>query len=51
MTRPELIKKLDALLEQLERDKAFGTIEIGVRSGHASHMSITKTERLDTVEN
>lgn len=51
MTKPQLLKKLEAILDQWERDRAFGTIEIGIRAGRAGHMSITRTEKLDTVEN
>jgi|HubBroStandDraft_1064217.scaffolds.fasta_scaffold5504843_1 hypothetical protein len=51
MTRLELIKKLDVLLEQLERERAFGKIEIEVRGGRGDYLRVTKAEKLNTGEN
>jgi hypothetical protein len=50
MTKPDLIKKLDALLEQLERERAYGSVELEIRGGRASIVRVTKTERLDQGE-
>ena len=47
MTRPEVLKKLDALLADAERNKAFGSIEVTIRSGRATVITKTETDRLD----
>lgn len=49
--RSVLLKKIDALLEQLERERAYGTIEITVRDGHGDYLRVTKAEKLGTGEN
>jgi hypothetical protein len=46
MNKPTLVKKLDALLEQLERERAFGTVEITIRDGRADYLRVTKAEKL-----
>jgi hypothetical protein len=46
VTRPQLIKKLDALLEQLERERAFAKVEIEVRGGHGDYLRVTRAEKL-----
>jgi hypothetical protein len=41
-----LLKKLEAVLEEAERTRLFGTIEIEMRSGQATVLRTLKTERL-----
>jgi hypothetical protein len=47
MNRAEILKKLDAILENAERDRMFGCVEITIRGGRATVISRTETDRLD----
>jgi len=47
MTRQELLRKLDVVLEKAERDRAFGSIEIELRGGRPTVLRKTETDRLD----
>jgi hypothetical protein len=47
MTRPELLKRLDTLLEKAEKETTYGCIEIELRSGRATVIRKTETDRLD----
>lgn len=52
MTKPEMLRKLDGVLDQLERERTFGSIEIEIRDGKPVVMRTTKTDKLiDTGEN
>jgi len=48
MEKPQLLKKLECLLDEAERTRMFGTIEIEIRDGRPVVMRTTKTDRLDT---
>jgi hypothetical protein len=45
--RAILLKKIDALLEEIERTRMFGSIEIQFRSGIATAIHTSKTDRLE----
>jgi hypothetical protein len=52
MNRPDIMRKLDALFVQLERERTFGAIEIEIRDGKPVVMRTIKTDKLtDTGEN
>ncbi len=44
MDRKNLIRKLEAMLDQMERDRAFGAIEIEVRDGSPKFINKTSKE-------
>jgi hypothetical protein len=48
MEKPQLLKKLESILDEAERTRMFGTIEIEIRDGRTVVMRTTKTDRLDT---
>jgi hypothetical protein len=50
VTRPELLKKLNDLLEKAEKENTFGCIEIELRGGRATVIRKTETDRLDRYE-
>jgi hypothetical protein len=47
MTKDALLKQLDNMISQAERDKAWGQIEIELRDGQPTLLRKTSTERLD----
>ncbi|MGD1021513.1 MAG: hypothetical protein ABR880_01940 [Candidatus Sulfotelmatobacter sp.] len=47
MTKDALLKKLDNMISQAEREKAWGQIEIELRDGQPTLLRKTSTERLD----
>ena len=51
MTRPELLKKIDAAIEDAVRTRLFGEIEVEFRAGQATFLRVTKNEKLDETEN
>lgn len=52
MNKLEIMRKLDTLFDQLERERTFGAIEIEIRDGKPVVMRTTKTDKLtDTGEN
>ena len=51
MTKPDLLKKIDAMLTDLERTRAWGTIEIEVRDGVPNMIRRTLNEKLIAQEN
>lgn len=52
MNKTDIMWKLDALFDQLDRERTFGTIEIEIRDGKPVVMRTTKTDKLtDTGEN
>jgi hypothetical protein len=51
MMRPELLKKLDALFDELERTRAWGNVAIEYRDGVANMLRTTRNEKLQTQEN
>jgi hypothetical protein len=48
MTRDALLKKLDNLLGQADREKSWGQLEIELRDGEPTLLRKVTTERLDT---
>ncbi len=46
MDRPTLLRKLDALLDQAERDRVWGSIEIELRDGLPKLLRKTNQEKL-----
>jgi hypothetical protein len=47
MSPGEVLKRLEVLLRNAERDKMFGAIEITIRGGRATVITKTETDRLD----
>jgi|HubBroStandDraft_5_1064220.scaffolds.fasta_scaffold784755_1 hypothetical protein len=47
MTKDGLLKKLDNMLSQAEREKAWGQIEIELRDGQPTLLRKASAERLD----
>jgi hypothetical protein len=47
VTRPELFEKLGALLDQAERDRTFGTMELELRDGKLVLLRTIKTEKIE----
>jgi len=47
MTRDALLKKLDRMLEGIERAKTYGTVEIEFRAGEPMFLRKTEQEKLD----
>jgi hypothetical protein len=47
MNKDALLKKLDNMLGQAEREKSWGQIEIELRDGQPTLLRKTSTERLD----
>jgi hypothetical protein len=50
MTEQTPRQKLDALLNDAERTRLFGSIELEIRGGRITVARITKTDRFDTGE-
>jgi hypothetical protein len=46
MTRAALLKKLDALMAEAERDAMWGNLEIEIRNGEAVLLRKSTTEKL-----
>lgn len=46
MNRAELMKRLDALFEQIERDRSYGQIAIAFRDGEPDFIRKETTEKL-----
>lgn len=46
MTKTDLLKKVEAILDDLERTRAWGTIEIEVREGQPNFVRRTLTEKI-----
>jgi hypothetical protein len=51
MTKDGVLKKIGTLLDELERTKAWGTIEVEVRDGVPNMMRRSINEKLTTQEN
>ena len=51
MTKGALLKKIETILDDLERGRAWGTIEIEVREGQPNMIRRTVNEKLITQEN
>lgn len=48
MTRDALLKKLDNMLGQADREKSWGQLEIEIRDGEPTLLRKVTTERLDS---
>jgi hypothetical protein len=46
MTKPDLLKKLEAMLDEFERGRTWGTIEIEIREGKPNYVRKMTTEKL-----
>ncbi len=46
MTKTALLKKIEAILDELDRTRAWGTIEIEVREGQPNFVRRTLTEKI-----
>ena len=46
MTKTALLKKIETILDELERTRAWGTVEIEVREGQANFVRRTLTEKI-----
>jgi hypothetical protein len=51
MDRETLIQKLKGILDEWERTRSWGNVEIEVREGVPNMMRITKNEKLEAQEN
>jgi hypothetical protein len=51
MTKDALLKKIETVLDELERGRAWGTIEVEVRDGQPNMIRRTVNEKLITQEN
>jgi hypothetical protein len=51
MTKAALLKKIETILDDLERTHAWGTIEVEVRDGVPNMIRRTLNEKLITQEN
>ena len=47
MTKPELMKKLDALIDYMKQERAFGQIAIAFRDGEPDLIRKEFTEKLN----
>ena len=47
MDKAVLLKKLQVILDEAERSRMFGQIEIDIRDGRAVVLRTSKTDRLD----
>ena len=47
MTKPELLKRLEALVDQMKQDRAFGQIAIAFRDGDPDYIRKETTEKLN----
>ena len=46
MTKTALLKKIETILDELERGRAWGTIQIEVRDGQPNFVRRTLTEKI-----
>ena len=46
MTKPELMKRLDAMFDQMQRERSFGQIAIAFRDGEPDYIRKETTEKL-----
>ena len=50
MTKPELLKRLDAMIDQMKQERAFGQIAIAFRDGEPDFIRKETTEKLNGVQ-
>jgi hypothetical protein len=46
MTKPELMKRLESIVDQMQRDRAYGQIAIAFRDGEPDFIRKETTEKL-----
>lgn len=51
MTKNALLKKLEMAIDDAERQRTFGTLEIEFRAGEPVFIRKMQTEKLDETEN
>jgi hypothetical protein len=51
MTKTDLLKKIEIILTDLERTRAWGTIEVELRDGQPNMIRRSINEKLTTQEN
>ncbi len=51
MTKTQLLKKLETAIDDAERQRTFGTLEIEFRAGEPVFIRKMQTEKLDETEN
>ena len=51
MTKDALLKRIETILDELERGRAWGTIEVEVREGQPNMIRRSINEKLITQEN
>ena len=51
MTKPELLKKFSEMVDEFERGRVWGTIEVQFGDGKPGILRKSTTEKLDTTEN
>jgi hypothetical protein len=51
MDRPTLLKKLDAMIQEIERTHAWANVEVEFRDGVANMIRSTKNEKVVPQEN
>ena len=47
MTRPDLIKKLNEMFDQMQRGRSFGNITVAFRDGEPDYVRKETTEKLN----
>jgi hypothetical protein len=50
MTEPSPRQKLEAILNDAERNHLFGSVELEIRGGRITVVRVTKTDRFDAGE-
>jgi hypothetical protein len=50
VTKPELLKRLEALVDQMKADRSFGQISIAFRDGEPDYLRKETTEKLNGVQ-
>jgi hypothetical protein len=51
MSRPELLKRLEVMFEQMQRDRSYGQIAIAFRDGDPDYIRKETTEKLGALGN
>jgi hypothetical protein len=46
MNRPDLLKKIESILDAMERERAWGTVEVEVRDGTPNMIRHARNEKL-----
>jgi hypothetical protein len=47
VTRPDLIKKLNEMFDQMQRERSFGNITVAFRDGEPDYVRKETTEKLN----